>query len=84
MDYELKTPENYLKLLNDALRIPSGPDWNYRFRKELKAKGLTLSMSIKDEEKVFYPNEFPVVAPLSYDLNDGWPKESLIVWEDTQ
>lgn len=83
----MKTPENYLNLLGDAgkISIPSGPDWNRRFREELSIRGLDLSLSIEDNEKHQYPDEHPYMAPWpTTELEDSWPRDSLIVWRKTK
>jgi hypothetical protein len=90
-----KNPKNYAKRVQAvfATPIPSSPDWNQRFREALKSNGLTLSTSVREEEKSLYPSGYPVIAPLSLprdklDNNphgylERWPRGSFIIYDES-
>jgi hypothetical protein len=87
-----KNPKNYAKRVQAvfATPIPSSPDWNQRFREALKSNGLTLSTSVREEEKSLYPSGYPVIAPLPLPLDnnphgypESWPIGSLIIYDES-
>ncbi len=81
----MKTAENYSKLVDSVFEvpIPSSPDWNRQFREKLKEKGLTLSMTFEEAEKPFYPHSIPILAPWPFGEDEGWPRNSFIVWDNS-
>ena len=87
-----KNPKDYAKRVRatSAVPIPASPDWNKQYRKVLRENGLTLSTSIREEEKSLYPSGSPVIAPWPYPLNadpdgypESWPIGSLIIYDES-
>ena len=90
----LQTPETYKQALDAAMRIPSSPDWNFKFRQNLVAEGLNFTQTMPEKDEARYPDGFPYQAPLQYpddcspeklhDRNvlatNGWPEKTYIIW----
>ena len=73
------TSREFVSLLDEVFTaVPDGPDWNLRFRNELKKQGIAIAEGLKPEG--INPENW-IVAPFCRDDQmAGWPRQTLLVW----
>ena len=83
-----RTPQNYLKLCDEACTVAGPADyyWNERYKSALYIRNIIIVESLDPQQPTnCYPNNQPMMAPQPFnEIHDAWKPGSYMVWNSNR